>query len=51
MTVADHRLTIVQAFELALELAITAPNDDQARQALVVAERIAKELVQYEKRP
>tara|TARA_B100000768_G_scaffold164946_1_gene167209 strand:- start:1199 stop:1345 length:147 start_codon:yes stop_codon:yes gene_type:complete len=42
--VAD--LTPVQAFELALELAITAPNEAQARQALMVAERIAKELVQ-----
>jgi len=37
-------MTPVQAFELALELAISAPTENKARQATELAESIAMQL-------
>ena len=37
-------MTPIEAFELAIELAVTAPTDEKAEQATILAEEIAMQL-------
>ena len=37
-------MTAIEAFELALDLAISAPTDEQTQRAVILAEEIAMQL-------
>ena len=40
----NKTMTPIEAFELAIELAVTAPTDEKAEQATILAEEIAMQL-------